>query len=366
MIEQKSKIETALEMNDEISLKEFILKLGGLLKYLISQWKIIVFAGIIGGLGGIIYSYYKKPVYTGELTFVLEEEQSTGGGLGGYASLAGQFGMDLGGGGGGVFTGDNLLALMKSRNIIEKALLASVNINGKRETLAEVYIRINKKREDWIEKGSKFSNVKFLPDADPSKFSLDHNTLISAFYYSIIENNLTIQKLDKKSSIIAVKVISQDELFSKNFSEAVTKEVSDFYVETKTKKSAENLAILQYQTDSVKRAFNSAITGVASLTDANPNPNVSRQVIRVPSQRKQVEVQINQAILSQLIQNLEMAKVSLRKETPLIQIIDRPILPLKVDKVNTFKMVILGIFILVFSVGISLILFKVINSYLKT
>ncbi|WP_276359589.1 Wzz/FepE/Etk N-terminal domain-containing protein [Daejeonella sp. H1SJ63] len=366
MIEQKAKIETALEMSDEISLKEFILKLRDLLNYLISQWKIILVAGIMGGMGGLIYSYYKKPLYTAELTFVLEEEQSTGGGLGGYASLAGQFGMDLGGGGGGVFSGDNLIVLMKSRNIIEKALLAPVSINGKRETLAEVYIRINKKRENWIEKGSKFSNVKFLPDADPSKFSLDQNTLITAFYNSIIANNLTIEKLDKKSSIVAVRVISQDELFAKKFSEAVTEEVSDFYIETKTKKSAENLAILQYQTDSVKRAFNSAIIGVASSTDANPNLNVARQIIRVPSQRKQVEVQINQAILSQLIQNLEMAKVSLRKETPLIQIIDKPILPLKVDRVNIFKMVTLGIFIMVFSVGISLILFKAINSYLKT
>jgi uncharacterized protein involved in exopolysaccharide biosynthesis len=45
-------------------------------------------------------------------------------------------------------------------------------------------------------------------------------------------------------------------------------------------------------------------------------------------------VQANTAILTQLVANLEMAKVTLRKETPLVQIIDAPILPLKKEKVS--------------------------------
>lgn len=61
---------------------------------------------------------------------------------------------------------------------------------------------------------------------------------------------------------------------------------------------------------------------VAASADANPNPNLGRQTLRVPSQRKQGDVQINQAILAQLVQNLEIAKMSLRTETPLIQVID--------------------------------------------
>jgi uncharacterized protein involved in exopolysaccharide biosynthesis len=56
-------------------------------------------------------------------------------------------------------------------------------------------------------------------------------------------------------------------------------------------------------------------------------------------------VQANTAILTQLVTNLEMAKVSLRKETPLIQVIDRPILPLKKEKVGKLKSLILGSFL---------------------
>jgi UDP-glucose 6-dehydrogenase len=54
-----------------------------------------------------------------------------------------------------------------------------------------------------------------------------------------------------------------DEMFSKLSSEALINEVSRFYIETKTKKSASNLGILQFQVDSVKRQLNNAISGIA-------------------------------------------------------------------------------------------------------
>jgi hypothetical protein len=352
--------------DSEISVKEIILGLLFWYRFLLSKWLIVIMAGILGGSAGFLYSYTKNPIYTAELTFVLEGEQS-GRSLGGYAGIAGQFGIDLGGGGGGgAFAGDNLFSLMKSRSMIQKALMTAVTINGKIETLAEVYIRINKLREGWIKAESKFANVKFLPGQDPGKFSMDQNTLITAFYNSILASDLEIDKLDKKSSLLSVQVSSTDELFAKYFTEAVTKEVSDFYIESKTKKSVENLAILQHQTDSVKRVFNSDISGVATSSDANPNPNAARQVLRVPSQRKEFDVQVNQVMLSQLLQNLEMAKISLRKETPLIQIIDPPVLPLKVDRVDTKKMVTIGIIISVILATIMLVLAKGVGSYLNS
>ena len=45
-------------------------------------------------------------------------------------------------------------------------------------------------------------------------------------------------------------------------------------------------------------------------------------------------MQANQAFYVQMIQNLESAKITLRKETPLVQVIDRPILPLDVSENN--------------------------------
>jgi hypothetical protein len=56
-----------------------------------------------------------------------------------------------------------------------------------------------------------------------------------------------------------------------------------------------------------------------------------------------------------LVKNLELSKLSLRKETPLIQVIDKPILPLPMEKFGKSKGVLLGGFLAGFLVVIGLI-----------
>jgi hypothetical protein len=338
--------EPTLNNSDEISLKELILKIIGWWHYLLSKWKLIIIAGVVGGTLGFFYAYLKKPIYTAELSFALQDEKS-GGGLGSALGLASQFGIDLGGSAGGEFSGDNLLELMQSRSMVEKALLTPVDIKGKTETLAEFYIEFNQLRKAWQNK-PELKNIHFFPNAQRPRFSLQQDSILGTFYKSLTGNNLTVDKLDKKLSIINLKVRSKNELFSKYFAEILAKVVSDFYVQTKTKRSIENVNILQRQTDSVRRMLNAAISGVAFSIDAAPNANPSLQTLRVPSQRRQVDVQANTAILTELVKNLEAEKVTLRRETPLIQIIDNPILPLEKEQIGKRTGMIIGCILSVF------------------
>lgn len=105
------------------------------------------------------------------------------------------------------------------------------------------------------------------------------------------------------------------------------------------------MAILQKQTDSIRGELNSAITGVAVANDNTFNLNPALNVKRAPSARRQVDVQANTAILTELVKQTELAKVTLRKETPLIQVIDRPILPLPMEKFGKTKGVFFGFFL---------------------
>ena len=327
------------KQNDEISLKDFIRRIHQWWHYLLSKWKVILVASIIGGALGLTYSYLKAPIYKAELSFALEDDKSNS--LGGAIGLASQFGFDLGGGGGGAFSGDNLLELMKSRSMVEKTLLTAINIHGKNQTLAELYISFNKFRQKW-EDEPKEKNIHFLPGNDRSAFSLQQDSILGIFYKAIYKDNLTVDKTDKKLSIISVTVASKNELFSKYFTEILAKTVSDFYIDTKTKKSVQNVSILQHQTDSVRRELNGAINGVASSIDATPNANPGLQILRAPSQHRQVDVQADQAILTELVKNLELSKISLRKETPLIQIIDTPILPLEKQHMSKTRGILAG------------------------
>jgi hypothetical protein len=330
-------------LNDEISLKELLEKGKECYVYLLSQWKIIVLAGVIGGSLGLTYSFIKKPVYTATLSFALEDEKS-GGGLGGALGLASSLGIDLGGGGGSMFSGSNLTELFKSRSMVEQTLLSPVIVDGKTISLAEMYIQNEGWREKWND-NPKYNGIRFLPNADRKSYTRVHDSLLGVIYRDLSKNGLTVGQKDKKVAIISIDVTSTDELFSKYFSESLVEEVSGFYIETKSKKSRENMLILERQTDSIRRELNGAITGVAVANDNTFGLNPAMNVRRAPSARRQVDVQANTAILTELVKQSELAKVTLRKETPLIQIIDRPILPLPKERFGKVKGILTGGFV---------------------
>lgn len=324
--------------NDEISLKELVSKIKEWYHYLLSQWKTIVLAGFLGAILGLSYSFYKKPVYTATLSFALEDDKGSGGGLG---SLASSFGLDMGGSGGGVFTGSNLTELFKSRSMVEKTLLSPVKIDGKVISLAEMYIVNNKWRKSW-DKNSKYAAIKFLPNANRKTFTREHDSILGVIYNSLSKSSLVVGQKDKKVSIITMDVSSENELFSKFFCEALAKEVSDFYIETKSKKARLNMAILEHQVDSIRGQLNGSITRVAVANDNTFGLNPALNVRRAPAARSQVDVQANTVILTELVKQAELAKVTLRKETPLIQIIDRPILPLAKKGFSKVRGLVLG------------------------
>lgn len=328
------------KFNDEITLKELIEKIKGWFSYLLLNWKIILLAGILGATLGLTYSFIKKPIYTATLSFALEDEKSSGG-LSGALGLASSFGFDLGGSGGSIFSGTNLTELFKSRNMVEQTLLTPVVVDEKTISLAEMYIQDKKWRKTWDNK-PKLASIQFLPNSNRNYFTRVHDSILGIIYADLSKNSLSVAQKDKKIAIISMDVSSTNELFSKYFCEGLARQVGQFYITTKTKKARSNMAILQKQTDSIRGELNSAITGVAVANDNIFNLNPSLNVRRAPSARRQVDVQANTAILTELVKQTELAKVTLRKETPLIQVIDRPILPLKKEKFGKAKGIVLG------------------------
>ena len=350
---------------DEISLKELILKIKDWYRFLLSKWIVLVAAGIIGGAIGVGYAFMQKPSYTASLSFALEDEKSGGGGLSGALGLASSLGIDLGGGAGGAFSGANLIELMKSRNIVEKALLNPIIVNGKTQSLAQYFINFNELNKNWSEKPA-LKNIVFDVDADRSKNTLQQDSILGKIYASMAGVNglLNVEQKDKKVSIISIEVKSTDELFSKAFAESIAQEVSSYYIEIKSKKARQNMEILQHQTDSIRAELNGSIVGVARAVDNTFALNPAMQIQKTSISKRQFDVQVNTAMLTQLVTNLEMAKVSLRKETPLIQVIDKPILPLKKEGVGKLKLLILGGFLAVFLTAVMLVFIKLFSSAL--
>lgn len=335
---EENKIINKLRSND-VTLKELILKFGKGYKYLLSKWPIVVCFGLLGGALGFVYARYKQPVYSATTTFVLEDGDRAGG-VGQYAGLASMVGLDLGGGsGGGIFQGDNILELYRSRTMIEKTLLTEVDYNGEKQLLVDRYINFNGLRKSW-DKKPELAGIGFNKS---SSFTRLQDSILGLIVNDIDKNYLKVVKPDKMLSIIKAEVKANDEFFAKAFNNQIVKNVNDFYIRTKTKKSISNVAILQQKADSISNVMNGAIYSGAAAMDATPNLNPTRQMQRtVPMQRSQFSAEANKAVLAELIKNLELSKIALRKETPLIQVIDEPIFPLVKEKIGKLKAIAIG------------------------
>jgi hypothetical protein len=296
---------------------------------------------VAGAILGLAYSVFMTPKYTAVYTFVLDDADKDGM-LSQYAGLASLAGIDISNTGGSIFKGDNILELYKSRLMIKKTLLDEMVSGGKKQKLIDRYIDFNHFRTSWLKKKD-FEGVYF--HGDPAKFNRKQDSIITRFAEIFNEKNLDVSKPDKKMSVINVSFTSPDELFAKEFTDRLVQNVNDFYVQTKTKKTLQNVKVLQQQADSVRQVLNASIRGVASATEAAPLANPILATLKSPSQRRQVDVQTSSAVYAETVKSLEMAKVSLRQQTPLIQYIDQPVYPLKNNRIKKIPGMIAGGFL---------------------
>lgn len=328
-------------IDSEISLLRVVKSLRSWWAYITKYAIVIGLMTVAGSAIGYFYAKTKPTFFVASLSFVVEGDQK-GGGLSGAMGLASQLGIDIGGSGGDAFTGSNLIELMKSRTIVQRALLnpfASSDFNG---TFAQ-YLYAETEQNP---------KVIFPLAASTSSFSRFQDSILLSLYEGIIGGIMSIDLLDKKSSIINISVKHTNELFAKKLVENLVQEISNFYVETKSRKAQMNVNILTKKVDSVRKELYAAFTGAAIAMDNTYNLNPALAVKRVPSSNRQVDIQANSAILTQLVTNLEIARMNLMKETPLIQIIDLPVLPLHKVRVSKLKSLIIGGFI-AFLIGIT-------------
>lgn len=340
---------------NEITLKDIINRIKSLYQYTLSKWLIICVISIIGGLSGLLYAQFKKPIYVAETSFVLEEGEK-GGGLGAYAGIAAIAGVDIGSGGGGLFDGENIVALYKSRTMIVEALLTKVKQGNDSLLLIDNFLKFNEARDKWDD--PKLKNISFT---NRENFTILQDSILQEVVLDINENYLTVGKPDKKLSILRVEVRAPDKYFAKSFNEQIVSTVNNFYLETKTKKALSNVQIVQRQVDSVRSVLNGAIYTAASTADSTPNLNPARQILQTPIQRSQINAETNKAMLSEMVKNLELSKMALLRETPLIQVIDKPAFPLKKIHLSWPKAFVIGMLMF----GISILFIVILSKILK-
>jgi uncharacterized protein involved in exopolysaccharide biosynthesis len=344
-------------IEESISISFIVDSIKDWISFIFSKRKIIIRGTIIIMILIISYNYIKSPVHYARTTFVLDNDTSSGS-MGDLSSLASLAGINASSfiDASSLFQIDNIQELYRSSSMLKNTLLSSAKINDKEILIIERFAKAEKLINKWRKLGIN------LEDFKNKKLSRLQDSLIKESIKLIKKEYLLVDKPSRKTTILEIGFNHKDELLAKSFNENLVSIVNKFYFDTKTLKTGANLEILKKQSDSVKNVLNESILVLAEKDQNIPNLNALDKVSMVPYQKAMIDVQANSAIYGEIVKQLELAKVTHRNNMPLIQIIDKPILPLENSRWKLLKTFFLS-FIIGFSSIILGLSFKRIINY---
>jgi len=291
----------------------------------------------------LLFYIIEKPKYEANASFVLME--GTGSKGGGLASLGSQFGIDIGSLGGqsnSIFTGDNIYDIFKSKTIVEKVLLSEFNdeIKGaQKKTFADIYLKMYPSFVNSFILGKKSNIGTFYGYDNNLHADRTKDSLLSKIFDKVIKNNLLVQKSNKKGSIIQVRLTTNNELFSKHFTEKLIEEVKTFYLNINNTNTQIVLSSLQKKADSLQGLLYQKSLQSNSLLNAN---NGLKSYIAT-EEISQKDKTVAYTLYSEVIKNIELTKMSQAQQTPIFQIVETPRLPLENKKMKFYELFLIGL-----------------------
>jgi hypothetical protein len=319
--------------------------------------KIIIFsAASITGILGLLWNiYFHKPKYKSIITFTLE--QKSGVSASALSGLANSLGIgDLSGGSqSGMFGGENILYLLRSNRIIHQSLKETQDeLNG--DNLLNCYLK------NHFPQQIKRNQISLFPmKIDLISFSRKQDSILLSVSKQIIEEQIVAERQDNKTSIIKLQVIDQDEKWAYLFSKSLMKNAINLYLEIKIGKLLRTEGELIQKKDSIRELLDGSISTLAYETDMSSHIPLMRH--KTKQVKKQIDVEVNKNIYSNIIQNLEITRFQRSQQEPIIEIIDSPILPLESSRISKLITLVFSSLIGAIIITVFLLIKNVINRY---
>jgi len=314
---------------DQFSFEDIVKKVIAFKDLVVANWKLIVAFTIFGVISGYLVDIItKKPkTYTSKIVFNMDNGSASGGG--GLSDLASAFG--LGGGGGaassGLFSGENFLELLKTKNIYNRALLTPVDVNGKKVIFGNLLIEKSGALDDEWEDDEEMKTFRFK-HSDYEKLTPKERSRVRMLQ-SFLEPLTSIANENKKSSLMTLAATTRNDTLSHIWTNLFLKTVTDFYIETKTKKTRELLGIMERRVDSLKSQLYGTQRRYAQVVDQNQQ--VIMQQGMIEQQRLSTNSAQLQGMYQEAVRNLDNLRFSMVKESPLFTKIDDSELPIGAD-----------------------------------
>ncbi len=339
-------------IDDEISLKELILKCKEIIIFIFARWYVIAFFSLVF-CGYQYYSYLKiKSEYTAETRFIIEGQSGSGDGIGG---LLGAIGM----GKSNKTNPYKILEVGMSTNTLVELLNEKLD-NGKGigNLLIEEYFSTKEVEGEQMDEDYRFKDNMNIESLDEYGLSLIRKLKSKVWGNPNhgVAGLLTFE-LDNDSGIYSISAKTETEDLSLGMSKKMYSYVKGFFEEDVFLKQKQLGDILTAKSDSLELLRNSTVRRLANFENTNRSA-VSFSLLS-EKQILMAEIQAINSAYIEVIKNREMNDVRIKDIQPLFMAIDTPYKPLSVSNPSLFKFLITGLFLGVFLSVFILVIRKV-------
>ncbi len=341
--------------DEEITLRELILKIQEFLQELITSWKLIALICLPLVLYKLYDAWTTPVVFPATLTFMVDEDE--GNRLGGIANVLGQFGIS--GIQQGKYNLDKILKISTSRKVLQMALFTKAHINGRDDLLANHWILQNNLHKKWKDDTTGLRDFLFESD-QPIHFTRLENRVWKSLQGLLngSEERAGAYKTDydEDTGIMRLRLSAPSERLAITLVDTIFAKLTNYYVGNATEKAESTYKVMKTKTDSLAKALATAEYRLAEFVDKNKNIYSARQG-SLQQSRLATEVNRLQAMHGESIKNLEYTDFVLKNKTPFITLIDNPIPPLRPQRKSKTRALIVGL-ILGLMIGSSLVILR--------
>jgi len=307
----------------------------------------IVLITILFAFGGIYYALTAREEFVSSGK-ILPEFQSKVGGLGQFAGLASLAGVDLSsaagaaGGASDAIRPDLYPDVLKSTPFFLELLKIKVRTKDNKEMLFGQFY-------------DKFVLDNDIKEKD-TKINFPTNNQYIAVSYQTEKNLKDLRQRieavnDKKTGLITVTVKLPDPVVATIITDYSMNFLTNYITNYRTEKSKRDLDFLAERLDAAKGKYFNNQAKKAQYSDQYQLSMMKLQVADLQRERIESEYKISSTFYNTLLQKYEEAKLKLQQETPVIKVLEPPVVPNKrsepkraiVVLITTFFGVFLGV-----------------------
>ena len=282
----------------------------------------------------VALNFSKPAQYRADLSFMLNDDGSNP--LGGLSSMLGQFGFGVGGSESNI---DKIMELSRARVISQSVLFSKEAVDGHSDYLGNHLINTLKSNGQWAKKGllsfggpgeHDISEFNFTHDSISGFDILENKSLKSLYGYLVGGNKMGgafMTDYSEMSGIMNFHVTTSNPELSIDLVNKYYDELNAFYFEKAREKQMQDYNLVKTKHDSITAELKSVQYALADFEDRN------RNLFRKVDNLKEMQLRGNEMKLIAMMQEsekqLQITQLALENKAAYIQLIDRPLPPLR-------------------------------------